>query len=97
MSKQSFELEWARDVLAVYKCQGKGLPKSASVARKALFDWVLEEGNDTELFTKLVPKAIEIMGKYDKHTEEQAVVVKERKSIAELKAILSEAVKEAVA
>ena len=94
MAEKNPELAWARDIIAVYNCAGKALPGNASASRKALHAWVTDEeaGNKTELFTKLVPKAIEIINRYSKDDTEDEITRVERKSIAELRALIKETI-----
>ena len=78
----------------MYNCAGKALPKNASASRTALHAWVTDKnaGNKTELFTKLVPKAIEVINRYSKADTEDEITRVERKSIAELRALIKETV-----
>lgn len=84
------ELAWARDIIAVYERQGKGVPRNASAAQRELYDWASDADNKSELFTKLVPKAIEVLAKFSKAEDEGEVVRVERKSIAQLRSVLQE-------
>lgn len=86
----SKELTWADDVLAVYEASSKECPKTWSKARRELKEWAELTENRQVFYTNLIPKAIDIIQKFRKDETEDAIVKEERKSIAELKAILAD-------
>lgn len=85
---KDIELNWAKDVIAVYQAQGATSPKSWSTARKSLFDWAKDSDNLNLLYSNLVPKAIEILAKHDKVKEGGEIEKSEKRSVQELRFIL---------
>lgn len=92
------DLVWANEVLTVYKHLGQVASKrtlGGSSSAKHLHDLVTSDPKfEVTFLTTMVPKATEIVGKARKEGESESIVVPERRAIAELQALVNEAVAE---
>ena len=94
-SSTSLHLEYAHDVMEVYKHiqRGFGDQEGVTQSQHALLDWALNPENKKEFFKTIVPKAAEIIAKAEGGDEAFDGLIKgERKAIAELQLELASAV-----
>lgn len=87
-------VDWAKDVQFVYANLGVPLSKRAagSQARYRLHEWAGNPENESKFLSDLVPKSAAILEK--RVVDDDAIVVAEKRSIAELREILRHAVSE---
>jgi hypothetical protein len=82
------DLVWAEDVMSVYRLGNGVLPTNASDSLRSLYRWCQNPENNDKLMTQLVLKATDILSKHRAPEEQGAVVVAEKKGIAELQEFL---------
>jgi hypothetical protein len=89
------DLVWAREVLTVYKYQGRRMNgRKFSSSCKSLHEWSENPENKDKFLSQMVPKATDILAKNRKNDDPDAVLESEKRSISELQGILKEAIEE---
>jgi len=92
------DLVWAREVLKVYRNLGqRGTARRlGSKSARYLHDWASNPENMEKFVSAMVPKATDIMAKNQKPEDSPELVVAEKRSILELKALLAEALSQSI-
>lgn len=93
----SSDLVWAKEVMTVYRFLGQHPTKKAlgSHSAKHLHDLVSTNPEFEKTFlTSMVQKATDVIQKSRKPEESEHIMATERRAIAELQALVSEAVAE---
>ena len=91
------DLLWAEEVMDVYRALGS-LPGSRTLATPSanhLLAWAQRAENETKFLADLVPKATAILAKHKPVELSEAAAEIDRKTIAELKICLQEALADA--
>jgi 2-polyprenyl-3-methyl-5-hydroxy-6-metoxy-1,4-benzoquinol methylase len=88
------DLVWANEVLKVYRNLGaRGtVRRLGSRSARHLHEWASNSENAEKFLGGMVPKATEIIAKHSRPEESLDLLVAEKRSILELKALLAEAV-----
>lgn len=93
---QTLDLAWAEDVLRASEYLGRSVPKSKLKTSRCAFlhDWAGNPENTADFVKNMVPKAQDTMLKHKKPEESPELIVAEKRSISELKALLAQALGE---
>lgn len=91
------DLVWANEVLKVYRNLGaRGtVRRLGSRSARHLHEWASNPENAEKFLGGMVPKATDILAKHARPEESLDLVIAEKRSVAELKAVLAEALNKA--
>lgn len=88
------DLQFAEEVLEVFRLGGDPLPRTVTPSLKRLYDWSLNPENYDALVKTLAPKAGETLARHRQPQEQDFIVAEERRSISELQSFLQQYVRE---
>lgn len=89
------EYAWARDIFWVYENLGKRVTKASTTSGRYVL-WQHANRDKHGFITQMMPKAMALMEKArERQGDDITIIQKERKEIAELQALLKDAIKEA--
>jgi hypothetical protein len=89
------EYSWARDIFWVYENLGKKVTKVAAGSSRYVL-WQHANRDKHGFITQMMPKAMALMEKArERQGDDITIIQQERREIAELQAVLRDAIKEA--
>lgn len=88
------DLQYAEEVLEVFRLGDTPLPPHATPSMRKLYEWVGNPENYDTFVKTMVTKATDIVAKHRQPEERGAVVIAEKKGIAELQEFLRQNIEE---
>jgi len=88
------DLQFAEEVMEVYRLGDQPLPKLSSPSMKRLYEWVQNPENFDVFIKQTVKQATEILAKHRQPEEQSFVITPEKKGIGELEEFLRQHIAE---
>jgi hypothetical protein len=88
------DLQYAEEVMEVYRLGDTPVPRSASPSLRRLYEWVQNPENYDTFIKTTVKQATDILAKHRQPQESDFIVTAERKSVSELQEFLRQHISE---